>query len=406
MAIAFDCASCGKHFEVKEELAGRRAKCSGCKAVILIPQPALVASAEHRLAASDDDYRLASVFDEEFGPASDENKPSETSPCPSCAEPLNPTDVLCVHCGFHLKKRKKIRCSQEEKADAQSQKVLPRRKPNQRQGRKDVNLQTFLRGALLSLTGALLGGGIWTAIALTTGYSVGFLAWAIGGLAGLGMLLGHDNEGSVLAGITASVMALVGCVFGKVLWFAFIIGAIGSTIDGYEHEYVASIVAEESIRLQGIAPDEVDEDRLDAEIEKMMPVVQSWSDQQIAERVELYEAADRGEAYQILFNRELSAISKQLSELNENEAQTIYQKIGPQVATMSDQEIVTLLREQNRHSEAAAEIADRPVSDEQSAASLFSLVMVSFLAFGIFGGIFLILGMITAYRVGSGQLAS
>jgi hypothetical protein len=32
--------------------------------------------------------------------------------------------------------------------------------------------------------------------------------------------------------------------------------------------------------------------------------------------------------------------------------------------------------------------------------------MVSFLAFGIFGGIFLILGMITAYRVGSGQLAS
>jgi hypothetical protein len=202
-------------------------------------------------------------------------------------------------------------------------------------------------------------------------------------------------------------MALVGCVFGKVLWLAFIIGAIGSTMDGYEHEYVASIVAEDSIRLQGIAPHEVDEDRLDAEIEKMMPVVQSWSDQQIAARIELYEAADRGEAQQILFNRELTALSKQRSELKQNEAQNIYQKIGPQVTTMSDQQIVTLLNEENRHSEAAAaEIADMPVNDEQSAASLFSLVMVSFLAFGIFGGIFLILGMITAYRVGSGQLAS
>ncbi len=407
MAIGFDCAACGKHFQVKEELAGRRAKCSRCKAVLLIPQPALVASGEDRLAADDDDYRLASVFDEEFGSAPDENKPSETSPCPSCAEPLNPTDVLCVQCGFHLKKRKKIRVSQEEQADAHSRNEPSRRKLDQRKGRKNINLRTFLRGALLSLVGALLGGGIWTAIALTTGYSLGFLAWVIGGLAGLGMLLGHDNEGSVLAGITASVMALVGCVFGKVLWFAFIIGAIGSAMDGYEHEYVASIVAEESIRLQGIAPDEVDEDRLDAEIEKIMPVVQSWSDQQIAARIELYEAADRGEAQQILFNRELTALSKQRSELKQNEAQNIYQKIAPQVTTMSDQQIVTLLNEENRHSEAAAaEIADMPVNDEQSAASLFSLVMVSFLAFGIFGGIFLILGMITAYRVGSGQLAS
>ena len=138
-----------------------------------------------------------------------------------------------------------------------------------------------------------------------------------------------------------------------------------------------------------------------------MPVVQSWSDQQIAARIELYEAADRGEAQQILFNRELTALSKQRSELKQNEAQNIYQKIAPQVTTMSDQQIVTLLNEENRHSEAAAaEIADMPVNDEQSAASLFSLVMVSFLAFGIFGGIFLILGMITAYRVGSGQLAS
>ena len=40
MSIAFQCEHCGKHYEVGDELAMRRARCSGCQAVFRVPEPA------------------------------------------------------------------------------------------------------------------------------------------------------------------------------------------------------------------------------------------------------------------------------------------------------------------------------------------------------------------------------
>ena len=37
MSIEFDCATCGKHFNVSDALAGKRAKCKVCGNIIKIP---------------------------------------------------------------------------------------------------------------------------------------------------------------------------------------------------------------------------------------------------------------------------------------------------------------------------------------------------------------------------------
>src|SRR3954470_23201899 len=56
MSIAFACTGCGKSFKVKDELAGRKAKCS-CGETVTVPQPAPVVEAEEEdiFAFKDDD---------------------------------------------------------------------------------------------------------------------------------------------------------------------------------------------------------------------------------------------------------------------------------------------------------------------------------------------------------------
>lgn len=65
----------------------------------------------------------------------------------------------------------------------------------------------------LACGGAFLGALIWAGIAYATGMEIGYVAWAVGGLAGGGMLLG-GGRGVGHAGI-AAVLALVGIFGGK-----------------------------------------------------------------------------------------------------------------------------------------------------------------------------------------------
>lgn len=68
-----------------------------------------------------------------------------------------------------------------------------------------------------SLAGGLLGGGIgavlWVIVARLTGYHVGFVAWGVGFLAGLGVMIGSRAQGGVGYGLLASAIALV-CIMG------------------------------------------------------------------------------------------------------------------------------------------------------------------------------------------------
>ena len=103
MAIDVTCPSCDAKYRVKDELAGRTAKCTKCGSAINIPAPA---AADEDAAASDDEYRLA-----------DANRPGDVaSPteldaaassdrgekCPICGVLLMPDAVMCMSCGFEF----------------------------------------------------------------------------------------------------------------------------------------------------------------------------------------------------------------------------------------------------------------------------------------------------------------
>lgn len=66
-------------------------------------------------------------------------------------------------------------------------------------------------GSMRALLGALLGGVIgaaaWAGVAHFTGYEVGYLAWAIGGLVGFLTWIASGNQARVENGIMAAVVA-------------------------------------------------------------------------------------------------------------------------------------------------------------------------------------------------------
>jgi hypothetical protein len=71
----------------------------------------------------------------------------------------------------------------------------------------------FVLPLVLAAAGALLGALLWAGIARLTGYEIGYVAWAVGGLAGGGAVLG-GGRGTVVAAI-AAVAALGGIAGGK-----------------------------------------------------------------------------------------------------------------------------------------------------------------------------------------------
>ena len=82
MAISVTCA-CGKQFKVKDELAGKRGKCSSCGQVLSIPT-------------------LASSADQEKA------TPAPLRGCPACREALQPNAVICLYCGHDLRTGKQV----------------------------------------------------------------------------------------------------------------------------------------------------------------------------------------------------------------------------------------------------------------------------------------------------------
>jgi S1-C subfamily serine protease len=82
--IGFACSQCGKNFQVKDEFAGKRAKCSKCGAVTQVPMPANPPTVP---------------------PAA--SQPSLTTPsiskfCSSCGNPLHGNPRFCGACGHQV----------------------------------------------------------------------------------------------------------------------------------------------------------------------------------------------------------------------------------------------------------------------------------------------------------------
>ncbi len=225
MTIAVQCGSCRKRFAAKEKLAGRKMKCPQCGGVLTIPKPRPGPKAARQATEPPGDYAVApppagETGSSTAGTAGGTGRAPDTEPkCPSCGASLKAGDVLCVQCGYDLRSGKKLEISGPDDREAD-----PTASDAVSHAARSVG--SYLLGCILSLVGMLIGAVVWYVVALIFGVELGWIAWGVGLLAGLGMLLGSRKEND-LAGITAAFISIAGIFAAKWLIFASIL-AVGA----------------------------------------------------------------------------------------------------------------------------------------------------------------------------------
>ncbi len=198
MAIDFSCSSCQKSYCVKDELAGKMAKCSACSAKMRIPQ---------LVAASESGINLNDLIDDELPTeASATLTPAVTTKCRECGAALSIDAVVCVVCGFDKRLGEVLETDSEKQIE---------------EGEKRTTSDFLKRGGAFSFLGAMLAAAIWLglAILLKIGVDVGYPAILVGVLAGLGMSRGYGKAPGMIAGLVASLMAMAGIFAAKGLIF-------------------------------------------------------------------------------------------------------------------------------------------------------------------------------------------
>lgn len=73
----------------------------------------------------------------------------------------------------------------------------------------------MLKGLVGAFIGGAIGAVIWAAIGYFTGYEVGWIAWGVGALAGLGMVMGVGDDSDVGTGGIAAMVAIAAILAGK-----------------------------------------------------------------------------------------------------------------------------------------------------------------------------------------------
>ncbi len=91
--------------------------------------------------------------------------------------------------------------------------------------------------------GGLVGACVWAGVEFTTGYQVGWIAWGIGALAGIGVQLGGRGAGGAAGGLTAAGAAIVSVLVAKAMVSTLISRHIGP-----EHLAIAEIANEVTLR--------------------------------------------------------------------------------------------------------------------------------------------------------------
>lgn len=188
-SIKFACTACSKSIRVPAAAAGRRAKCPACRAVVTVPAAA-----------------AADVPSEE----PDGDLLSGLSAGTALAAPTIPAAApVLVRAGSEAAPSGAAVAGQAKAIAGALGGILG-------EGSR------FLLGCIASGVGAAIGVGVWFAIARSFGVEIGYIALGLGGLAGLGMFLGH-REASQVGGLVAAGIALAGILLAKYLVFSLVI---------------------------------------------------------------------------------------------------------------------------------------------------------------------------------------
>ena len=95
----------------------------------------------------------------------------------------------------------------------------------------------IIQSLFAALLSAVIGGIIWAAVALLTGYEVSLLAWAIGGMAGYSVVFASKGHITLVHQAIAIIASLIGIVLGKYFHFGY---WTADGIDGIFNSYIFS----------------------------------------------------------------------------------------------------------------------------------------------------------------------
>jgi hypothetical protein len=360
--IAVAC-SCGAKLRVPVSAAGRRVKCPKCGSVISVPvpAPAMTTSSEPGAASGEDDWLTNfAAAEQAAAPALGASAAAALKPCPSCGATLGASAKLCTSCGYNLQTGRVAKGARTGPSAAGAATRVAKVAGG------------FVLGCVLSVVGAAIGAGIWYGIAIKSGYEIGYVAWGIGLATGFGMALG-TRSGGLLPGIVAAAIALVAVLAAKALiFFTILYGAVtGDTTDpDVQKTYVAVHIAWESLRNQGIEPENATDQQSEAAF---------------AEAKKRVERMDKAT---------LQAEHARLLELASKEAK------APQAGSASSgKPAADTDSDRDRSDEATPDVDKKGLARGLAGAFFASM-------FGLLDVVFLLLAVGTAFKIGSRGLSA
>ena len=140
---------------------------------------------------------------------------------------------------------------------------------------------SFLRGLIMSIVGALIGALLWYGVVIATDYELGLIAWGVGILAGLGMLLGY-RETDDLGGITAAFVALAAIFAAKGFMWLSISGNAVIDVPELRRELLAGAIAEQKLKRRRTNTDNIE---LTAEYVEASAQVRNLTDSEVSRRL-------------------------------------------------------------------------------------------------------------------------
>jgi hypothetical protein len=250
--IKFHCEKCDKKIGVPEEYSGKLIKCPRCKQPARVPELELepvedeVADSiwSDDLLGTDDPSKSAPVSDLPPHAAAPVTPDSMTPAAPQMATPAKPAEPRCSKCSTVIPSGSEfcITCGQP----VQTLTPTISASTKSRAVKTVAKMPLALVGGFI---GASIGAFVWAAIVYYTHYEVGFVAWGIGVLAGLGVFAVVKEDTSPTYGLVAAAMALVGLFGGKLLSANWIIEAERSELKSSEEmrEIVAMAIRDDDV---------------------------------------------------------------------------------------------------------------------------------------------------------------